>query len=71
MMEKAYIVNVRFKFTQWQLWFMAEDNEVMNNKWREACSKLDEVGDKCTETDEFYSAAVAHFESYGFAHVAK
>lgn len=70
-MEKAYIANLRFKFNQWQLWFMAEDNEEMNNKWKEACSKLNEVGDKCTETDEFYAATIAHFESFGFAHIAK
>ena len=70
-MEKAYIANLKFDIVQRQIWFMAEDNEEMNEKWKSACRQLNVVGDKCTDSSEFFSAAIEHFRSFGFAHVAK
>lgn len=70
-MEKAYIANLKFGITQKQIWFMAEDNEEMNEKWKTACRQLNEVGDKCTEPTEFFSSAIEHFNSFGFIQIAK
>lgn len=70
-MEKAYIANLKFDITQRQIWFMAEDTDEMKNKWKNACITLNEVGDKCSDPSEFFSAAITHFESFGFLHIAK
>lgn len=70
-MEKAYICNLKFETVRWQLWFMAEDDDETNEKWREALRGLNAVGDSCTTPEEFYEKAIAHFEAVGFARVAK
>ena len=70
-MEKAYVANLKFDIIQRQIWFVAEDNNEMNEKWKTACIKLNEIGDKCTEPTEFFSSAIKHFEGHGFIHVVK
>ena len=70
-MEKAYISNLKFGNVNWQIWFMGNDDEETNEKWREAHRGLNAVGDSCTTPDEFYSKALEHFKSFGFIHVPK
>jgi len=70
-MEKAYISNLKFGNVNWQLWFMGEDDEATNEKWREAHRGLNAVGDACATPDEFYTKALEHFKSFGFIHVPK
>ena len=70
-MDKAYIINLKFGITRRQIWFSAEDNKETEQKWCDAYKTLDIVGDACTEPQEFYEKAIAHYNSYGFTRIAK
>jgi hypothetical protein len=70
-MKKTYIANLKFNLAHRQIWFMGEDNEEMNRKWKIACEQLGKIGDSCSETSDFFSAAINHFQSFGFVQVAK
>lgn len=52
-MLKAYAIRLKFGMVIKDLRFQAEDSEEMKQKWEEACSTLDKVGDSCMEPAEF------------------
>ncbi len=70
-MLKAYAIRLKFGITIKDLRFQAEDSEEMKQKWEEACSTLDKVGDSCTEATEFFEKASLHYVKYGFERIAK
>ena len=70
-MRKAYICKLKFDIVEWQLWFMAEDNSEVNEKWHNALRGLNTIGDSCSTSDEFYVKAIEYFELHGFVHVVK
>lgn len=71
MAKKAYIINITHGAWQNQLWFSGDDNDIAERKWVDAKKSLEEVGARCTSSNEFFSAAVKHFEDFGFVRVQK
>jgi hypothetical protein len=70
-MKETYIANLKFNTVQKQVWFISEKNNEANDKWKLACKKLNEVGDKCSDASEFFDAAIEHFKAFGFIRIAK
>lgn len=70
-MLKAYSIRLKFGIAIKDLRFQAEDTEEMKQRWEDACSTLEEVGDSCTESSEFFEKAAQHYVKYGFERTAK
>lgn len=70
-MLKAYSIRLKFGIAIKDLRFQAEDSEEMKQKWEQACSTLDEVGDCCTDSVDFFEKATQHYVKYGFERTAK
>jgi len=71
MATRAYIIELKFGITQWQAWFEGEDSPSGEARWKEAVKGLNDVGDSCTDSQEFFKKAVAHFRDYGFPRIPK
>lgn len=71
MAKKTYIINLQFGTWTNQLWFSGEDSEIAQNKWADAKRELERIGDSCSNSNEFFLKAVAHFESCGFTRIQK
>lgn len=72
--KKAYIINLTFNTWQNQLWFCPTDSSSDNNfdeDFKKAEQSLETVGDDCKNSNEFFTKAVEHFESYGFSRIQK
>ncbi len=67
--KKPYIINLQFGTWQNQLWFMGDEGR--DEEFSRAEKGLDEIGDSCTNSSDFFDKAVKHFEGLGFARIYK
>lgn len=67
--KKAHILNAKFGTTNWRIWFMSDDADDMDRKWKEALKGLNELGERCSSPHEFYIKTINHFQSFGFCNV--
>lgn len=70
-MKKPYIVGLKFGTWRSEVWFSGEDDPQTEEKWKSAVAGLTEVGAGVSNSNEFLSAAVAHFEKFGFARIQR
>ena len=71
MENKPYIVCLKFGTWRNELWFSAPDNEITESKWKTAVGSLPEVSEECSNSNQFMSAAIEHFEEYGFTRIRR
>lgn len=64
--QKAYIIKIKYKITEWRVWFMAEDTDTSELRWNKALNELEQIGANCSDSYNFYNAVVEHFKKYGF-----
>lgn len=69
--NQAYIINLAFGAWQNQLWFTSVEDSDSQHRWADAKQSLEEIGSRCTNSNEFFLAAVRHFEEYGFQRIQK
>lgn len=68
---KGYSIRLKFELMIKDLYFQIEEADDNDEKWKEACASLDEVGDSCSSGPEFFEKASKHFAKYGFERIAK
>lgn len=64
--QKAYIIKIKYKITEWRIWFMDEDTDSAELRWNKALNELEQIGANCSDSNNFYNAAVENFKKYGF-----
>lgn len=61
---RAYILNIKFGIKQWRIWFIGAVSK--DAEWNIALKALDEIGNSCSNPDEFYRKVIQHFQNAGF-----
>lgn len=72
MADNVFIIDLAFGTWQNQVWFCdteGEDNS--DRRWTDAKQELENVGDHCSNSNEFFNEAVKHFEKYGFVRIQR
>ncbi len=72
MAENVYIIDLAFGTWQNQVWFcdMEQDNDA-DRRWTDAKQSLEDVGDHCSNANEFFNEAVKHFKKFGFIRIQR
>lgn len=72
MAKQTFIIDLAFGTWQNQIWFcdIGED-ESAERRWTDAKQALEEVGEHCSNSNEFFNEAVKHFEKYGFTRIQR
>ncbi|MCM1334211.1 MAG: hypothetical protein NC084_09185 [Bacteroides sp.] len=70
-MKKPYIVGLKHGTWRSEVWFSGEDDPRTEEAWKKAVDGLTEVGTRSANSNEFLSAAVAHFEKNGFTRIQR
>lgn len=70
-MKKPYIIGLKFGTWRSEVWFSGSDDRETEEKWQEAVNGLTEIGTGAANSNDFLSAAVAHFEKSGFTRIQR
>lgn len=70
-MNKPYIIGLKFGTWRSEVWFSGSDDRGTEEKWQEAVNGLTEIGTGSANSNDFLSAAVAHFEKNGFTRIQR
>lgn len=72
MAKNTYIIDLAFGTWQNRVWFcdMGEVDS-SDRRWTDAKQALEDVGEHCSNPNEFFKEAVKHFEKYGFARIER
>ena len=70
-MNKPYIICLQFGTWRNELWFSAPDDAETAERWKTAVDALPLVSERCTNSNEFMSEAVGHFEDAGFTRIMR
>lgn len=70
-MKKPYIIGLQFGTWRSEVWFSGSDDPQTEEKWQKAVSGLTGVGESSANSNDFLSAAVAHFEKSGFTRIQR
>lgn len=70
-MKKTYIIGLKYGTWRSEVWFSGGDDPKIEAAWKKAVDGLTEVGTQCANSNEFLSAAVAHFEKSGFTRIQR
>jgi len=68
---KNYVTKLRFNTMEKRVWFVGQDNEETAQRFKDACIRLNEIGDTCTEWTDFFNKAITHFNQHGFTRIKK
>lgn len=72
MAKQTYIIDLAFGTWQNQVWFCdTGDDESAERRWTDAKQTLEDVGDHCSNSNEFFNEAVKHFDKYGFTRIQR
>lgn len=68
---KEYILNIKFRNWQNQLWFMSTDDLETKEKWKKAIKEIDELQDSYEDAMKFQSGVISYLKSLGFIRIQK
>lgn len=68
---KEYILNIKFRNWQNQLWFMSRDDLGTKEKWKKAIKEIDELKDSYEDAMKFQSGVISYLKSLGFIRIQK
>ncbi len=71
MMNKPYIVCLKYGTWRNELWFSADDSSDTETNWKKAVAELPAVSAQCVNSNEYMSAAVEHIEARGFTRIQR
>lgn len=72
MADGTYIIDLAFGTWQNQIWLCdKEEADSVDRRWTDAKQSLEEVGEHCANSNEFFNEAVKHFEKFGFVRIQR
>ena len=72
MVKETYIIDLAFGTWQNQIWLCdKQDAESSEMRWTDAKQSLEDVGEHCSNSNEFFNEAVKHFEKFGFVRIQR
>ncbi len=68
---ESYILNIKFKNWQNQLWFMNENTPEVRKKWKEAINKIDSLKNSSNDAISYQNNVIEYFKNLGFIRIQK
>ena len=68
---ESYILNIKFKNWQNQLWFMNENTPEGRKKWKEAINKIDSLKNSSNDAISYQNNVIEYFKNLGFIRIQK
>lgn len=68
---KEYILNIKFKNWQNELWFMNRNTDDIHKKWQTAIKEIDSIKESSKEPIEFQDKVIEYLRGLGFVKIQK
>lgn len=68
---ETYILNIKFKNLENQLWFMNENTPEVKEKWQKALKEIDSLKNSSNDAISFQNNVIEHLKKLGFIRIQK
>ncbi|MBQ6992253.1 MAG: hypothetical protein IJN50_05035 [Clostridia bacterium] len=68
---EAYILNIKFKNWQNQLWFINENSSEVKERWKEALKEIESLRNLSDDAMEYQNNVIEYLKKLGFARIQK
>lgn len=68
---KEYILNIKFKNWQNQLWFMNEETPEIKERWQKAIQEVESLRNSSEDEMSFQNNVIEYFKNLGFVRIQK
>ena len=68
---ETYILNIKFKNFENQLWFMNENTPEVKEKWQKALKEIHSLKNSSNDAISFQNNVIEHLKKLGFIRIQK